>query len=640
MSSLFSSIKPLAKLGKSGFDLSQKHVFSCKPGQAIPCFSLECVPGDHHQINVMSLHRSMTMNTAAFLRGKFRYDFFFVPYSQLWHPFNQFIDQRKDKHTSLQKGFQNVPVFSIGEVLGMAILDFDTYHLRYVSAGNPENPDSQDNDIYGVPFVYNLVRLLDMLGYGNYQYVTYQLSIAYGKAKQGQDYQKELDEAKGYAETFEGKYCNLFRIAAYQHIWYDYYRNKYYDLEAKMNFTGQNFPDVDFELDYVDCFNFDDLDCSSFATSILSTSSGNDEAQLARIYQLFQVRYVQWKKDLFTSVLPGTQFGAVSSVDLTKVQIQNNTTYPVDVTMRAGVDPLGKKALNVRSAEDNSYVGGSSYWNINNAFDVLALKRSEALQRWKENTLRAGSMVDSNFRAHYGVTPRYESDNNVQFLGSYEAMLQVNAVEATAATGDGVNGSVGELAATGTAVLKGDTIKFDGTDFGVIMCIASYLPESEYDASMIDKANRLHEQFDFFTPEYQNLGLEPVQGVDLNANLFVNGLNTILGYAPRYWMYKTAVDKVHGQFSSVQAFFSKTGLKNISGELSAWVSPRKDEYNLFLGYEVPVRKKATFYASPSVYDPVMGVTADFSQSTDIFLNNVYFDVKSVRPMTVLGLPDF
>ena len=28
------------------------------------------------------------------------------------------------------------------------------------------------------------------------------------------------------------------------------------------------------------------------------------------------------------------------------------------------------------------------------------------------------------------------------------------------------------------------------------------------------------------------------------------------------------------------------------------------------------------------------------QRTDCFLNNVYFDIKAVRPMSVLGLPQF
>ena len=96
-------LKPKVHPSKNGFDLSRKHVFSSKAGQLKPCLCVETVPNDHFEIDLACLTRTMTLNTAAFLRGKQRFDFFFVPYSQLWHPFNQFISQRTDKHSSLQK---------------------------------------------------------------------------------------------------------------------------------------------------------------------------------------------------------------------------------------------------------------------------------------------------------------------------------------------------------------------------------------------------------------------------------------------------------------------------------------------------------------------------------------------------------
>lgn len=104
MADLFKSLKPTAHLSKNGFDLSRKHVFSSQAGMALPCLSLETVPGDYFEIDLASLSRTQTFNTAAFLRGKQRFDFFFVPYTQLWHPFNQFISQRDDKHSTRQLG--------------------------------------------------------------------------------------------------------------------------------------------------------------------------------------------------------------------------------------------------------------------------------------------------------------------------------------------------------------------------------------------------------------------------------------------------------------------------------------------------------------------------------------------------------
>ena len=70
---LFKALKPTAHLSKNGFDLSRKHVFSSKAGQALPCLSVETVPGDHFEIDLASLSRTETFNTAAFLRGKQQY---------------------------------------------------------------------------------------------------------------------------------------------------------------------------------------------------------------------------------------------------------------------------------------------------------------------------------------------------------------------------------------------------------------------------------------------------------------------------------------------------------------------------------------------------------------------------------------
>lgn len=649
MANFFKSLKPHADLGHSVFDLSQKHVFSSKSGMADPVSPIEVVPDDHFQINVGSLHRTMTMNTAAFLRGKFRYDFFFVPYTQIWHNFNQFIDQRKDRHSARSLDFQYCPVFNLGAILALGLMSFRKYHW------NQANLTTLDCDIYGVPFIFGLVRLLDMLGYGNYSPLlipTEPINPATGNAWAGTERDDAFTAALNYASQFDDKYCNLFRIAAYQHIWYDYYRNKYYD---------ETFDFGSITYDYIYTFNFDDLACNTFASSVLSYSvplyTDSDatwsQSSIVRAMQLFTPRYVQWKKDLFTSTLPGTQFGSVSSVDFSSGSIDSMFGNS-SITIHDG-DVL-KTVSEKNSDKIYHYESGVAVDRLRinhdhaSSFDVLALKRAEALQAWKQNTLRAGNMVDSNFEAHFGVKPHYEGDNNVAFLGSYEAILDVNSVVANADTSGSINGRVGDIAATGTAVLKGQTINYDAKDFGVIMSIASFVPESEYSNNMIDRANRLYDKFDFFTPEYQNIGLETVSGVDLDVNLFSNEPNKVLGYAPRYWMYKAAIDKVHGEFARTPYMIANQPIKEIQGTLRAWVAPRK-EYLIMSGfdsngYHVKNRTKGTFYCSPYALDNVFGLqnyndlNALGRQRTDCFLNNVYFDIKAVRPMSVLGLPQF
>lgn len=648
MADLFKALKPEKHNAKSGFDLSQKHVFSQKCGQLQPVLALETVPDDYLEIDLMSITRTLTLNTAAFLRGKMRFDFFFVPNSQLWHMFNQFITQRTDKHSTLSKGAKFCPNVQLSDILTMIL------------------NDSTSQDIHGLHWRDNAVRILDMLGYGNFQMLL--------------DEDIEQEKKTAFIAQYEGKYVNIFRLAAYQHIWYDFYRNKFYD-------TGDSGDASSYDVgDYVSYFNFDDIDCTSVANSHIPCSS---TAEKARVRGLLGMRYVQWQKDLFTSSLPGQQFGVVSSVDLgfnlSDVTITgngaqigkavgrtfNNDYYSIEggnilgenlkaYTDGGGTDRVVIGATTATQARGflnhahtyadgvvNSLEGEISGLSLSGAqsasFDVLSLYKAQMLQNWKQATLRAGNMTDDNFLAHYGVTPRYEGDENVDFLGSFESSLKINDVSATASSNAEVNGKVGDLGAYGVSVTQGNKIKYKARDFGIVMCVASFLPQSEYSSTMLDKANTLLEEFDYYTPEFENIGLEAIPLSQFDNNVPAELMNKTLGFAPRYWMYKTALDKVHGEFSNAGfSMYSTQALvkTDLLGSLSPWVAPRTE--SIFAGTLSGdfSRKLRSFYVSPDVLDNIFGVAVDSSQKSDQFLNNVFFDIKAIRPMSVLGLPQF
>ena len=616
MADLFKSLKPTAHLSKNGFDLSRKHVFSSQAGMALPCLSLETVPGDYFEIDVASLSRTQTFNTAAFLRGKQRFDFFFVPYTQLWHPFNQFISQRDDKHSTRQLGHIYAPVVQLSDIIRFL------FNCMY----QPDLSSHDVKDFMGYNFVDNAVRLLDLLGYGDFRWLL----------KEDKVTPQTLSDILA---SYEGKWVNVFRLAAYQHIWYDYYRNKYYDV----NESGDVLPigkKIPFNA-YVEGFNFDDVPCTSFATANIFADSQNfdfdgdipSDVEAVRMYSLLKLNYVQWKKDIFTTAMPSQQFGAVSSVDISNVNLIN-LAEPSSVNNNPAY--IGKAGTPTSGYLYNATIGtNTTSWNIPSAFDVLSLRKAEALQQWKQQTLRAGNMTDSNFEAHFGVKPYYESDENVRYLGSFSSALQVNAVETTAQTSGSGNTKVGDLAATGTIVTNGSKIKIECKDYGIIMCIASYLPESEYSSNALDKANTLYEQFDWFTPEFQNLGLEAVTHKEFDFSGQDTGQNSVIGYAPRYYMYKTAVDKVFGEFKDTSSLYGQSpqGQCVANGTLEGWVSPRAE-------LSAVNRNIRTFYVDPTLYNNVMSIHAAADQETDYFLNNVFFDIKAIRSMSVLGLPQF
>lgn len=602
MANLFKNLKPEAHLSKNGFDLSRRHIFSSPIGLCLPAIAVEAVPNDYMEIDLVSLTRTQTFNTAAFIRGKQKYDFYFVPFTQLWTPFNQFISQRNDPVSTRQLNHSFCPVVELKDVIMFL-------YLQYFGMEDVEYLDYSNR-----PFVEGAIRLLDLLGYGDFRWIM------------DKKYDEDTSDFEGkLAIAYAGKYVNIFRLAAYQKIMYDYYRNKYWDVDD----TGGQSPLYGNMIGYnIYHWNFDDINCNSFANSVLYPSA--DESRMAG---LLMPRYAPWKKDLFTGLLPGQQFGVVSSVNVNKFIQYNNPNLEVRDALYYSWN-IGDDVGHLIS-DDSEFSGTLNMGN----FDVLSLKKAEYLQAWKQSTLRAGNDTDDQFRAHYGVEPYYEPEKQCHYLGSFSASLNINDVAATAATDSASNPNnydVGDLAGNGSVLVRGNKIEFRARDFGIIMCISSFVPENDYASGGLDKANMLHEQFDFFTPEFQNIGLEPVLQIEQSQNKYVDWYAP-LGFAPRYYHYKTAIDKVFGDFHD--SSFTLQGVADkasIQGTLRPWVALRGDDAQA----NVNGRPIDNFYVNPKMFNDVLGISYSGKQSEDYLLHSVYFDIKAIRPMSVLGLPQF
>ena len=660
MSSVLDLLKPMAQPSMNGFDLSQKHVYGSAPGRLDAPLFIETMPHDKFQIDIAALMRTMTLNTSAFLRGKVTFDFYFVPYTQLWHPFNQFVDQRLDPHSALQRGTKYAPMFNLYNLFKLIKAVYDKmrtdgwlampYYLK---------------DIHGIPWYSNVFNMLDFFGYGNYLHIKNYI--------ESPDFSSDVFESM--ISNYQHRFCNVFRPAAYQHIWYDYYRNKFFD-----NYDVEQ---AAFMSDYVKYFNFDDIMCDTSANSIIGIDYTDVTAvSNMRIYGLFTQRYVQYKQDLIQSVLPSQQFGAVSDISLdfngstiirgtaalsgstgsdynrwhTNAGEDIERSVPVNTSMGSNTlyQTTGQHPSVIEhdhELQGTAVVQSAAGFTGHTSFDVIAFKRAEALQKWRQDVMRAGNMVDDNFRSHFGVTPRYESDNNALKLGSFEGMLNVNTVETTAISAESGNNKVGDLGATATCVINGQQINFQCSDFGVIVCLQYFRPESEYSAVMIDRAVTLHEPFDFPMPEFCNLGLNPVTMSDYN---FMDAnVDEILGYNSQYWWYKQAIDKSHGEFAKYvhrqlvgsPAIDSRVLFK---GDSVMWNAPRIIDMIVSNdgGYQ---RSKASFYVTPQILNDIFGVNyftlpSSLSEAPVDLVNqlifNVFFNVKAIRPLTSVGLPNF
>ena len=264
-------LKPSPKRGKNAFDLSHRHILGANFGELLPITTLETVPGDYFEINCADLLRAMPMVTSPFMRAKQHIDFWFVPYTDLWHQFNAFITEKTQPQSTALLKSAACPHMSI-----------DAFKAA-LAAG------SSITDIHGNAWSVGAKKLFNLLGYGNAD------------------------------QLGSGTYpdVNMWRIAAYNYIWYNEYRQQYYDDGTRLLPSNHN-------ASYL--FSFDNMRCDNYANAAFEGENLNYGTILQA---MFQMRYRCWKKDLYTGLMPPTQFGSVSTVDSVSDSgyLQINSTF-------------------------------------------------------------------------------------------------------------------------------------------------------------------------------------------------------------------------------------------------------------------------------------------------------------------------
>lgn len=555
-------VKPSPHRARNDFDLSHRHLFDANFGELIPATCIETVPGDTISFHASDLLRCIPMVTSPFLRAKQHLDVWFVPYTDLWKPFNEFITQKSQPLGSRELGHNYCPFVSLE----------DLFH-------RPTSP-LITTDVVGR--TYTRARLLNMLGYGT----------------------------TGPANVSPA--VNLWRLLAYNYIWYNEYRQAYYDDGTRGLPSGINASHL---------FNVDDLECSTLAGANINGGSLSSVNPDVRLDAMCQMRYRTWKKDLFTGLLPSTQFGAVSTFGqnnrvFMSTSPDNFGNYP---KVAGQNPPSGINTGTVFNATTQAYAGVDVNLYTEGLIDVLSLRRSEAIQIWRENALRAGNRVSDNLDAHYGVRPSEYRENRPVFLGSVSAPLNIQDINATSQTTASENNLLGDIAGKGLSSLDEKVFHFKSNDFGVIMVMFSMLPEAEYNALGIDRMNQLLDMEDYFIPEYQDLGLEGVSSL----NWFTTGTNVarVVGYAPRYFGYKQKLDMVFNGFRTGNTF-------------SPWASPKTDVSQV-MATPPSAMPLSVLYVNPTLFDNNFVVSLSNSNQ---FLVDMYFDVDAVRPMSVVGLP--
>ena len=650
---LFGVNKPNTNLRKNVFDLSATNKFTLSAGMLVPCLVRELNPGEKVELSLASITRAQPLNTAAFVRMNQYYHAFFIPYKQLWSPWDNFINgvDYRQSTRDLRAG-ESIPAFTFKELYTQL---FKAGILAGQDAVKGEFSSKNAVDALGYSYVYGISRLLDMLGYGfeitikPTDYVTNWSKgedddvFIEGRGGHVGDYNFDhrgktpakpktpptLDSVRiriasfadfckfvftnskvflgvdntAYASSAPavqakltqliydcfGEYrFNPFRLLAYQKVYYDFYRRQ------------------DYEGSKPEHYNIDD-----FNADLISMTDTQ------RLLGIFQLRYRWLAKDYFTGVVPSELFG-------TENLAQKNSVNALLPEYRQAMSNLVDGG-----AGTTSMISDGRSVRLGNINDVStrSIRAIYAIEKLMRLTRRAGDYdYISQTSAHYGVDVPRGRGEEVSFLGGWSSQIDISEVVTTALT---EKGDPAQIYGRGVGTQQGKDINYEAKEHGVLMVITSIVPDSDYSGVGMNNFNAKLYRGDYFHPEFQDLGLQPIMSHELafqphKFNRSASdkfGKSILLGYAPRYAEYKTACDELHGEF--------RTGK-----EFSLWVSSIKVLDNAF--FTDAGIKPSALLVSPSQLDSIFSVRFNGTESTDQFMcvcNNI---VKIIRPMSVTG----
>ena len=602
------------KPSRNGFDLSFKRNFTAKTGELLPIMCKEVIPGDKFTIDLSSFTRTMPVNTAAYARVREYYDFYYVPFHLLWNRANEVLSQM-DYNQMHATALDQIPAPFAGELPYVTTQQI----CNYISAVST----AADVDIQQNFFSYKRAnlscKLLEYLNYGNFEGA---ISDSAAKPRSNVD-------------------MNVMYLAAYQKIYADHFRDEQWEKPSPST------------------FNFDYMNGSqSMNVQIPAYSSSNG---FYSDYNMFDMRYCNWQKDLYHGLLPSAQYGESSVVPLSSSDLQylrispssypftskgNGTTWHQsdDATFPSTVNNADWIFSNSTASPNRSLF----YSADSNAPDsvplnlggisILALRQYEFLQKWKE-IAQAG---DQNFAAMtkriWGVDVSPALSDKCRYLGGISSSLGINEVVNTNLTGDSAQA---EIYGKGIGQSRG-VINFDSDgQYGCIMCIYHSVPIVDYTVDYIDPQVLRVNAEDFANPVFDRVGMQSVSDISIMNYVSKSATGTtvpaIYGYAPRYIDYKTSIDTSVGAFKRdmshwVVSYNRQDILQTISSAgISTDGQPAPSVQADTLNYSF-------FKVNPNMLDPLFVTQVDSDVSSDQFLVSAFFDIKAVRNLDTDGLP--
>lgn len=590
----------------NGFDMSMRRLFTAPVGMMLPVYCDIVQANDKYKLNVDAFIRTEAVQTAAFQNFRAHFDWFFVPFRQMYQFWNEFYNGTFDVNTNYA---------SVDDKYKLPTLTFNFSPASISSTWNGvgngsvfidnSNPGTDDKNIYaaydsfGSPILGNAIRLADLLGYGDlHRYAT-----------------GEFGEVNNF-DIFPYKYLAYHKI---------YYHPK---------FNRADWFKRDNKLFNVDSYHGTKI-ADEVAAKIVST-----------------IHYRPFRRDYFSGVFPSPLFSREFANIVSDAWLLQNynigeiapeyglprgegTSADMNILRLVNSQPLGSTITDSAQVE----------LIANGTIDVNSLRALFDFDKICRITALAGSHYTDQLKAHFGITVNNDIHNEADYIGSQSLDISISEVVATASTGSSDSGSnLGDIAGKGFGVSnKGGDLNFHAKEQGVLMCVFSIEPLQMYSSKMIERNGLYKDPLDFYRRELDNLGMQPMTASELyDQNASISASDDVLGFNYRYSELKTKVDIVNLGFSTVKTdwqcnFQDSIDLHTLNRDYRFYINPSYTDNIFAQHYVTPPYVLQSSVTATALTDWSIFTNMEVFKG-DNFLINANFRVLKDSIMSVHSLP--
>lgn len=294
---------------------------------------------------------------------------------------------------------------------------------------------------------------------------------------------------------------------------------------------------------------------------------------------LTELATVNYGMDYFTSCLPYLQRGDTLTLERTDSVITFNETpkgggSPMITRVKqestgSTNHSIGLDDIDTTNWQDLITIGGDTNYSgvlIDNSRNlsvslhstISELRYLNAIQRFQEKSLRAGTRYVDFLKCFFGVKSSDKSLQRSEYLGAKVTEISKEDVNQTSAT-DTNTTPLGTVASKMLGVANTQTFNCYAEENGMFFVLAFVTPETIYKNRF--KTEYLYEdKEDFLFPEFTHLSPQAVKLAELWCPRNTTGdtsadLSRTFGYQDRYNELRCDMNSVHGDFKNNLSFF-------------------------------------------------------------------------------------